>query len=436
MATNLSAFTRERWHALSKLGSEAVWVVLGQLLSLAGTLIGVRILTEYLSPSAYGELGLSLTISALFSEVVIGGLVGAFTRFYSIAVTAGDVPGYVRGVKRLLLCAASVAVLLLAVVSTVSAIGFEGLSGQSGVAVTVFAVLFGTNAALNAVFNGARRRRLVALNSAVDAWLKICLAVLAIHLFGPNPLAVLAAYALSLILILCNQFYRLHRLSREQEVTSQQSRPRLWGKEMLLFAAPASAWGVFTWAQQVADRWALQTFYSAADVGLYSVVLQIGYFPMVLLMGMLGTFLTPIFFQKTDDQAKQISQEQNAWWHLVLLVGAAFSVAAAAVAFLLKDRLFTLLVSEEYWSVSKYLPVMVLAGGLFGAGNLMAVRLISHMRMVQLAKVMIGTALVGIVLIFALTSVFGLPGTVFAKLMFALSYISWMVWVTVFYKRA
>jgi O-antigen/teichoic acid export membrane protein len=419
---------------MSKLGSEAAWVFLGQLLSLAGTLIGVRILTEYLSPSAYGTLGLSLTIAALFNEVVIGGFIGAFTRFYSIAAAADDVSGYVRGVKWLLLGCAGIAVLLLAAVFSLMLSGFEGLSWQIALVVTLFAVLFGTNAAMNAVFNGARQRRLVALNSVVDAWLKIGFAVLAINLFGPDPVTVLTAYALSLMLVLCHQFYRLKRLAGDRQVAGTPKNTRRWSKEMLLFAAPASAWGIFTWAQQVADRWSLQTFYSTAEVGLYSVVLQLGYFPMTLLMGMLGTFLTPIFFQKTDDQTKQISQEQNAWWRTLSLVGAGFSLVAAGMAFLLKDWVFALLVSDEYWVVSPYLPIMVLAGGLFGTGSLMSVRLMSHMRMIELAKVMIGTAIFGVVLTAALTSMFGLVGTVLAKVLFALSYIAWMVWVTIFYK--
>ena len=404
----------------------------GQILSLIGTLIGVRVLTEYLSPSVYGTLGLSLTIAALFNEVIIGGLIGAFTRFYSISAKAEDVRGYLRGVRFLLIIAVAIAVSLLLALTPVLLSGYEGLTFGSGLVIALFAVLFGTGAALNAVLNGARRRSVVALNSVVDAWLKIGLAVLAIFLFGASASSVLTGYAISLSLVLAHQIYRVRQLAGTAEGIGE----RKWDREMLMFAWPASVWGIFTWAQQVADRWSLQFFYSSAEVGLYSVVLQLGYFPMTLLMGMLGTFLTPIFFQKTDDQMAHFSQEQNSWWRIVTLAGLGISVIATVLAYLLQGAIFQLFVSTEFQSISNYLPVMVLAGGFFGTGSLLSARLMSHMRMIQLAKIMVGTAALGVVLLVVLTDIYGLLGTALAKLLFALSYSCWMVWATVGRRQA
>lgn len=421
----------QRWQTIDRLGSEATWVFAGQLLSFAGTLVGVRILTEYLSPSAYGALGLSLTIVALFTEVVIGGLVGAFARFYSIAASAGDIKGYVRGLQNLLFGAASVAAVLLLVAFPLLLAGFEGLSWQNGLVVALFAVLFGSNAAINAAFNGARRRRLVALNSVVDAWLKIALAVIAIHAFGPDATAVLIAYAISLILVMLHQVYRLKRLAPE----CQTINGRNWSKEMFLFAWPASVWGIFTWAQLVADRWALQTFYSAAEVGFYSVVLQLGYFPMTLLMGMLGTFLTPIFFQKTSDQQAHIDKSQDIVWRRIFFWGIGFSLFSAFIAWLVKGLVFDLLTAQEFRQMAKYLPLMVLAGGIYGTASLLQVRLMSHMKMVYLAKILIASSLLGVAFTVALAASLGISGVVIAKLLFSIAFLCGLSFATVFYRR-
>jgi O-antigen/teichoic acid export membrane protein len=427
----LNRIKRQGWQRLSRLGSEAAWVFAGQLLSLAGTLIGVRILTEYLSPSAYGALGLSLTIAALFTEVVIGGLVGAFARFYSIAAGASDIEGYVRGVRVLLFGAVGIAVVLLLAALPWLLMGFEGLTWQTGLVVALFAVLFGSNAAINAAFNGARRRRLVALNSVVDAWLKIVLAVAAIHLFGPDASSVLIAYAASLTVVMVHQIYRLKRLAPIERTTTG----RRWSKEMFLFAWPASVWGVFTWAQLVADRWALQTFYSTAEVGLYSVVLQLGYFPMTLLMGMLGTFLTPIFFQRTNDQQAHIDQTQDILWRRIFFWGIGFSLLVAVIAWLLKGLVFDLLTAQEFRQMAKHLPVMALAGGIYGTASLLQVRLMSHMKMVHLAKILIVSSIVGVVLTLALAATWGISGVVIAKLLFAIVFLCGLAFATVFYRR-
>lgn len=391
----------------------------GQLLSLAGTLVGVRILTEYLSPSAYGALGLSLTIVALYTEVIIGGLIGAFTRFYSIAARAGDVRGYVYGVRMLLLVAVAIAVTLFLAVSPLLLLGFDGVTLKAGIVVVLFAVLFGTNAALNAVLNGARRRSLVALNSVVDAWLKIGLAIMAIQLFGSTATSVLTAYAVSLSLVLVHQIYRVRQL-QDTGLSSEQHK---WTHEMFMFAWPASVWGVFTWAQLVVDRWSLQFFYSTAEVGLYSVVLQLGYFPASLLLGIFGTFMSPIMFQRTQNQTQSNDEHQNKIWFQVLIGGVIFTVLCSSFSLMVNDLFFKMFSASEFWGMSVYLPAMTLAGGLYGTATLLQVRLMSHMRMIALAKIMVVTAIMGITITLGLTYLMGILGTVIAKVLFSLIYL-------------
>jgi len=422
----LKTSTPSRWQGIKRLGSEAGWVFAGQLLSLVGTLVGVRILTEYLSPSAYGTLGLSLTIVALYTEVIIGGLVGAFTRFYSIASRAQDVRGYVRGVRRLLLAALATALVLLLASSPLLLSGFEGVTFKAGLVVALFAVLFGTNAALNAVLNGARRRSMVALNSVVDAWLKIGLAVMAIKWFGPSATSVLTAYAVSLALVLGHQIYRVGQL----QDSGLGSGKHKWTSEMFMFAWPASVWGIFTWAQLVVDRWSLQFFYSTAEVGLYATVLQLGFFPMSLLMGILGTFLTPIVYANTDSRVEGVDHTQDLIWRRVFYWGTSVTIVSALLAWVLKGWVFDLLTAEAFRGVSVYLPAMVLAGGLYGTGSLLQVRLMSHMRMIRLAKIMVTSALFGVILTLWLASVWGIFGVVLAKLVFALTYLGAMVFAT------
>lgn len=427
----MKTLTLSRWHSIKRLGSEAGWVFGGQLLSLVGTLVGVRILTEYLSPSVYGVLGLSLTIVALYTEVIIGGLVGAFTRFYSIASRAKDVRGYVRGVRTLLLVAVAIAIFLLLAISPFLISGFEGVTFTIGLVVATFAILFGINATLNAVLNGARRRSLVALNSVVDAWLKIGLAVLAIHWFGSSATSVLTAYAASLTLVLLHQVYRVSQL-RDSGSESEQRR---WTREMFLFAWPASVWGIFTWAQLVVDRWSLQFFYTTTEVGLYATVLQLGYFPMSLFMGMLGTFFTPIVFSKTDDQSKLMDKSQDVIWQRVFVLGVTATILIALIAWGLKGWVFALFTAEAFRGMSVYLPAMVLAGGLYGTASLLQVRLMSHMRMMQLAKIMVTSALIGVLLTLWLASEFGVYGVVLAKVLFAVFYLGSISVVTIFHAR-
>ena len=71
---------------------EGLWIVLGQLMAAAGSLVGVRILTGLLDPKSYGELALGMTAVSLINQVVLGPLGNGVTRFYIPAVEQGISP--------------------------------------------------------------------------------------------------------------------------------------------------------------------------------------------------------------------------------------------------------------------------------------------------------------------------------------------------------
>jgi len=80
---------------------EGFWIVLGQVMMVTGSLVGVRLLTELLSPSSYGELALGMTIATLVNQTILGPLGGGVTRFYAPAIEYGDLSGYLNAARKL-----------------------------------------------------------------------------------------------------------------------------------------------------------------------------------------------------------------------------------------------------------------------------------------------------------------------------------------------
>ena len=70
---------------INRLAKEGSWVIIGQIIAILGSLVLVRVLTEYLKPVQYGQLVLGLTLGGLVNQVVMGGMSNGITRFYSIA---------------------------------------------------------------------------------------------------------------------------------------------------------------------------------------------------------------------------------------------------------------------------------------------------------------------------------------------------------------
>jgi len=51
---------------LRRLIKEASWIIIGQIVAITGALALVRVLTEYLDPSQYGELALGRNVMVAF----------------------------------------------------------------------------------------------------------------------------------------------------------------------------------------------------------------------------------------------------------------------------------------------------------------------------------------------------------------------------------
>jgi O-antigen/teichoic acid export membrane protein len=199
---------------------------------------------------------------------------------------------------------------------------------------------------------------------------------------------------------------------------------------MLVYSWPFSAWGIFTWLQQSSDRWALEIFTSTQEVGFYAVLFQLGYTPIALATGLAITFLGPILYQRSGDAS---DHSRNANVHRLIWRITIFCLLITLMGFLfalgLHTLIFRLLVAVEYRAVSYLLPWVVLAGGIFAAGQMLSLKLMSEMKPATMIRAKIITALLGVLLNIYGASVGGLQGIVVALVAFSAIYLSWMVWL-------
>lgn len=414
-----------RFHRLAKEGG---WIAAGQIATVLGALVLVRVLTEYLDPAQYGQLALGLTVSGLVNQVVMGGVTAGIGRFYSIAAEKSDLPSYLHASRQLMRYASTVVIAIaLVLMGGLFWLGYSQWMGLAAAAL-VFSVSSGYNTSLNGIQNAARQRAIVAFHGGLDAWLKILLAVGVMVWLGSSSTAVVMGYALSSFLVTGSQFFFLRRLIHPQ--AKEQQANENWGRLIWAYSWPFSAWGVFTWAQQVSDRWALQTFASTQEVGMYAVVFQLGYVPIGLAATMAMTFVGPILYQRAGtatDQSRNTQVHRIAWG--ITLVGLLMTVLAFGFTYMLHEWIFRLLVDAQYHSVSPVLPWMVLAGGIFAAGQMLALKLMSDMKSMAMTAAKIVTAILGVVLNMYGAAQFGLHGVVAALVAFSSLYFLWMAWL-------
>ncbi len=411
-----------------RLAKEGAWILAGQIASVAGALALVRVLTEYLEPAQYGQLALGLTVATLVNQIVMGGMTAGIGRFYSIADESNDLPGYLRASKRLMgyagLVVAGLMVLLIVGLPITGHKEWVGL----GVAALLLSLLSGFNASLVSIQNAARQRGVVAFHTGLDAWLKILLAVGVMIWLGKSSTAVVLGYTLSSLIVTVSQFVFLRRLIGPTK-TECNNIPD-WMRKIWSYSWPFSIFGFFTWMQQISDRWALQLFSSENEVGLYAVVFQLGFVPVGLLTGMVMAFLGPILYQRSgsaSDHGRNLSVHRLAWQ--VTLIGLVVTALVALFTAWLHEWIFHVLVASKYHAVSYLLPWMVLAGGIFAAGQMLALKLMSEMKSASMTIAKVVTAILGVLLNIYGASIIGMQGVVGALVIFATIYFLWMAWL-------
>jgi O-antigen/teichoic acid export membrane protein len=414
--------------SLNRIYTELFWIILGQIISVLGSIALVRVLTEYLTPSNYGELSLAFTISNTANQIIMAIPSIGIGRFYSIANEKDDLKGVIAATKRIFLLA-SLTLLGFVIILIGCLILTHNLKWITLVlTIFPFIVVSSLNSTFSSLQNAARQRAIVTLHSGLDVWLRIAFAVFAMILLGKNPTSVIIGYLIAAITISSSQYYFLKKVCDTTIFFISNIKFNEWLKAIWSFSWPFAAWGVFTSIHQISDRWALEYFTSTDIVGKYSVVYQFGYAPISLLTGLLMTLLSPIIYNKS---VGELSSAENELMHKnflrILKLSLSITTLVFLITYLLHNWLFSWVVSKMYQDISYLLPWIVLAGGLFASSQMISLKLMTELRTGELLKVKVGTALFGIVMNYLGAWLFGVIGIVCAQIFFSVSYLIWMI---------
>jgi O-antigen/teichoic acid export membrane protein len=425
---------------LMRVAREFFWVGLGQAVAAVGGLVGVSLLTRVLSPESYGELALGMTAGSLSQQVVIGPLAGAFLRFFAPSREARQTRAFVAAARRLV---ARATVVLIAI-AVLAGIGFVvgGYARWTGLlaAAFLFSLLSSYNSALDGVQNAARQREVVAWHQGLGQWLRFTAALVLVGWLGATSGTAMLGYAAGSGLVLGSQFILFRRRilrTLADEPAPEPAAISNWSGQMWEYTWPFTTWAVFTWLQTCSDRWALQFSGATGDVGLYAALYQLGYHPLMLASGFLVQLVAPVIFSRagdgTDPERLARSHRLN---RLIFLGSLGLTGLAALAALLFHQPIFDLFVAPEYRVVSPLLPLMIVSGGLYAAGQIVVLSLLSGVNSRALIVPKIVTALLGVAMNFAGAFWLGLKGVVWAGVLFGVFYLAWVLILTEPRRRA
>jgi O-antigen/teichoic acid export membrane protein len=349
----------DRFRRLSK---EGLWVLFGQAMTMVGSIFGVRLLTELLTPAAYGELALGLTVAMLVNQTVLGPLGSGASRFFTPAQECSDVGGFLRAVRRSTLLATGI----IAIMSALLTLGLllTRHTGWMAIAVTSFAcaTLGGYNGILNGIQNAARQRSIVALHQAMDSWARTLIAAGLALVWARTSEVVMVGYSLATGLVLASQYAFFRKVIRANQSWLDEKR---WQNQIFAYSWPMAVTGIASWGHLASQRWALELFGRTEDVGHFSVVFQIGYTPFSLAGSLIMTILAPVIFSRAGDGSDK-QRFQKLTREIMIFCGAALLLVllCASLSAACHGFIFRLLAAKQYRPYSHYLPFAMFAGGI------------------------------------------------------------------------
>lgn len=406
---------------------EALWTAVGQGLAILGSLALIRISTSYLTSAEYGFLALGLTVSTLYSQVVIGGVSASVGRYYSIFLARDDLESYLRGVVALVKYS-SLSVFIFAV-----AIGiFLPIAGYQKwaplmVGICIFSLLTGINSSIISILTAARFRLSLAVNAALEIVLKVCFVLFFLFTFGPKAESIIGGYCISSFVLLIFLWSLLNKkiiLERFNKKIFQRLR---LNAEMWSFMWPFLIMGIAAWGQLASSRWVLEFYATTSDVGLFQALVQIAA-PIQVLSSVLIVFIAPIYFSLSSDAGAHSNKSLiRAATFRIAAVGFCLISALFIMVELFHQEIFSILVNRNFSMDSKFLPLMIASSGILGISQIFCTQLYSELRVKEVMYAGISSGIIGIILNIQFGIKYGLPGIVWAQCIFALVNFLWLL---------
>ncbi len=409
----------------SKLSGELLWIMSGQLLAGAGAILSVKWLSRSMPPAQYGIFGLALTASMLVQQTVAGPIAMAGNRYFTAAKEHADEASYLKG----LVILSARAIIGMLAIALLSAFGLAASGRRElvlpGCAAGLYAVLYSASIIIEAVNTGARQRAVVALHQALTQWGRGGIAFLSLRWLGANAEQALAGYCLATLLILPSQTWFASRALAQTQPVVQPGGTPINAALLLRFAWPFASWGLVCWMQMASDRWFLALFRGPESAAGFTVVYQLGYYPITLVSAAISSLVMPILYQRAGigSDPKRLAEAfalNGVHIASLFLIGSLILVGAGAFHHLL----FGIMTSARYFSLSPLLWMFVVSSTLFAIGQALSLTFMIRGDTDSMLVPKILTALAGTVFNMAGAYWFGVGGAAVATFLFSSLYLA------------
>jgi len=366
----------------------------GYILSSIGALFGVSLLSHIVTANIYGTIALYIAIGTLFQTIVREALSNAMMR-YALEIQKN------KFIALNLVKTTQVPIVICFIAICLFCYFWVDAESSTELILNFLLILLlGVTVVGEAFLSAVLKRGAYAIHLNIIQWLRFPLAAIFFYYFKASTSSILMGFILAFIVAAIFDFIIWKSIKPHQP--KQDINPL----DFNIFSGYTPILiGFFVWFTTFYDRLAIEKIHGADMLGIYFVLIQIAYMPVIVLMRASANFLFPLLY----NQNKKIINKK-----MILIITSLFFSVWLFLQ-LTHQWIFSWLVGEQYREYSWLLSWLFLAAVLNAVAYLFQARFYQAHTMKTLLLIRGMTALLhfGTVTLFAW--LYAIEGLVFAN---------------------
>lgn len=350
--------------SLNRLLSDSAWSLFGNILSIAGGILLVRVMATMVPTDQYGKASLVLGLIALLNLFFINPLFTAHLRVYFDHAHRGDAASYERQFRPILLLTAVVSTLTYSVIAVVFRL--RGNHIYWGLLVPSILLLFATpQATATTNYLEAKRRYLpLALSGAMlkVAQVPILVALLLTRISSAT--SIVLAQALAAVVVVLGFGW----IGKAVERPTGKPANRIKFSTLLGagFGGALYVANFFLWCVTTSDRYVIQHFLPLQTVGIYAMNYGLWSVPFMVLNVWLDTTVRSRLYGRAAADDWQMTKRITKWR---VVLGLGTGVTGTAMLYWVGPIIGRMFLGAKYWHSVGLMMTIAMAHVFYVAGN-------------------------------------------------------------------
>jgi O-antigen/teichoic acid export membrane protein len=382
------------------------WAAFGQIATAVGLLVGIRLMTEYVPPSTYGNVTLLLGLTTFAYSLFSVPLFQASLRFYPNVQKSGD-EELLRFTVFELAKKAMVSTSVLMIIGG-AAYGFlTGNSGWFGVLLAAILVVDVIKMLETGLLNAARKQREFAFWNISETWGRPVCAIILVSNFQASAGMILFGYFCASALVLLYFRPKGRAIKGEESMGDRgQQRHRVLVKDIYRYALPLVPSALVSGVNSLSDRYIIGGGLGFEQLGIYAAASSLMIRPFVIACGIIEQSVRPIYFDSVASESSDSKFILRKW----LLFASGICVSGILLVVGLRHQIVNLVLAPKYRSVVDLLPWLALGYACYSISFIYENVFYAYKKTVVIFKINTIMAVITVFVTLMMTYAYGLLG--------------------------